>query len=73
MFRTTNGKTWTSMPGAAFNVPGVESCADPCVEHIRFANDKVGYAYSSSALFMTLDGGADWVQQPGMAPMRSRR
>ncbi len=25
LFRTTNGKTWTSMPGAAFNVPGVRT------------------------------------------------
>jgi photosystem II stability/assembly factor-like uncharacterized protein len=54
------------MPGAAFNVPGVENCSSPCVEHIRFANDKVGYAFSADTLFMTLDGGTNWVQQPGL-------
>lgn len=67
MWRTSDGRNWTSMPGAAFNVPGVNGCADPCVEHIRFANDQVGYAFGQSALFLTSDGGASWQRQPGGA------
>jgi photosystem II stability/assembly factor-like uncharacterized protein len=65
LYRTTNGRTWQSMPGAAFNVPGVQHCAAPCVDHIRFANKKVGYAYSGDVLFMTTDGGFHWHVQPG--------
>jgi hypothetical protein len=65
VFRTTDGADWTSMPGAAFNVSGVDGCAAPCVQHLRFANDSVGYAYGPAALFMSTDGGAHWKQQPG--------
>ncbi len=66
LLRTSDGKSWRSMPGAAFNVEGVKGCADPCVEHLRFANDQVGYAYGPSALFMTTNGGASWTRQPGL-------
>jgi photosystem II stability/assembly factor-like uncharacterized protein len=65
LFHTTDGRSWTAVPGAAFNVPGVQNCAAPCVEHIRFANDDVGYAFSPDALFMTVDGGAQWTRQSG--------
>jgi photosystem II stability/assembly factor-like uncharacterized protein len=37
------------------------------VEHIRFANDQVGYAYGGTQLWMTTDGGQHWAQQPGGA------
>jgi photosystem II stability/assembly factor-like uncharacterized protein len=68
LFRTTNGRTWTSMPGAQFNMPMPnDACADPCVEHIRFANAKVGYAFGPDALLMTTDGGRNWIRQPGGA------
>lgn len=65
LFRSTDGRNWTSMPGAAFNVPGVKNCTAPCVDHIRFATPDVGYVYSSAAFFMTTDGGSHWTYQPG--------
>jgi photosystem II stability/assembly factor-like uncharacterized protein len=67
LLRTHDGRHWTPVPGAAFNVPGGTVCADPCVEHLRFANDKVGYAFGDKALFMTTDGGRTWQLQPGGA------
>jgi photosystem II stability/assembly factor-like uncharacterized protein len=68
MWRTTDGRTWTSMAGPEFNVPNERgSCADPCVDHIRFATDEVGYAFGPSAFFMTDDGGKSWSQEPGGA------
>jgi photosystem II stability/assembly factor-like uncharacterized protein len=67
LLRTTDGTTWKSMPGAAFNVAGVKGCADPCVEHLRFANDQVGYAFGPSAFFMTTDGGRRWTAETGGA------
>jgi photosystem II stability/assembly factor-like uncharacterized protein len=66
MFRTTDGQSWTSMPGEKFNVPMPnDSCNAPCVEHIRFATASIGYAYGPTTLFMTTDGGASWHRQPG--------
>ncbi|MDT4921692.1 MAG: hypothetical protein QOI15_2594 [Pseudonocardiales bacterium] len=67
MWRTTDGHTWASMPGAQFNVPGVKACADPCVQSIRFANDQTGYAFGPEAFFMTEDGGRSWAEQSGGA------
>lgn len=67
LLRTTDGTTWHSMPGASFNVAGVGSCADPCVQHLRFADDRIGYAFGPDALFMTRDGGTSWARQPGGA------
>ncbi len=55
------------MAGAGFNVPGVKNCADPCVKHLRFANDEVGYAYGDDAFFMTNDGGRSWSPEKGGA------
>jgi hypothetical protein len=67
MWRTTDGRHWTSMSGEQFNVVGMQDCADPCVQHIRFANDNVGYAFGENAFFMTTDGGGSWQRQPGGA------
>ena len=68
IMRTTDGRTWVSHPGSSpFAVPGVDHCAAPCVQNLRFADDQVGYAYSPSVLFMTTDGGATWQQQDGGA------
>ncbi|HET8581651.1 MAG TPA: hypothetical protein VFL65_00250 [Jatrophihabitans sp.] len=64
--RTTDGMTWNSMPGPAFNVAGVRNCAAPCVQHMRFANDQIGYAYGPHALFMTKDGGLHWTPEKGL-------
>jgi photosystem II stability/assembly factor-like uncharacterized protein len=53
------------MAGAQFHVAGVKGCADPCVEHIRFATDEIGYAFGPSAFFMTTNGGASWQRERG--------
>lgn len=65
--RTTDGKTWKSMGGPAFNVAGVDDCAAPCVTGMRFATDSIGYAYGPSAFFMTMDGGLHWTRERGGA------
>ncbi|HET6876522.1 MAG TPA: hypothetical protein VFH38_03240 [Jatrophihabitans sp.] len=67
VLRTRDGTHWSGMPGAAFNVPGVQHCAAPCVTHLRFADDRVGYAFGPSTMFMTTDGGRSWQRQPGGA------
>lgn len=67
MWRTSDGKTWTSTPNPPVNVRGVNGCADPCADQIRFANDNVGYAFGESAFYLTTDGGQSWQQQPGGA------
>ena len=66
ILRTTDGKTWRGIGGESFNVSDVKGCAYSCVQHIRFANQNIGYAYGPNALFMTTDGGAQWVRQKGM-------
>lgn len=64
MLHTTNGGTsWRSVPTPPANVPVGASCAAPCVEHIRFANDRIGYAFGPATLFMTTDGGTSWTRQ----------
>ncbi|MGH8962558.1 MAG: hypothetical protein ACRDWT_15455 [Jatrophihabitantaceae bacterium] len=68
MLRTTNGgTTWRGMPTPPVNVLTSAGCAAPCIAHIRFANDQIGYAFGPSALFMTRNGGASWTKQPGGA------
>ncbi|HLY33573.1 MAG TPA: hypothetical protein VKQ07_03505 [Jatrophihabitantaceae bacterium] len=61
-----DGANWTSMAGPPANV-SLLTCDDPCVQSIRFATDRIGYAFSSTALFMTRDGGATWQRLPGGA------
>jgi photosystem II stability/assembly factor-like uncharacterized protein len=39
----------------------------PEVVHIRFATDRVGYAFGPSAFYVTGDGGRTWQRQPGNA------
>ncbi len=69
LVRTTDGgQTWESIQNPPANVSTNTSCtAAPCVNHIRFANNDVGYAFGPDALFMTTDGGANWARQPGGA------
>lgn len=67
LLRTTDGRIWRDVAGARFNVPGVKNCAEPCVEHLRFANDDVGYAYGDHAFFMTTNGGKSWSPEAGGA------
>jgi photosystem II stability/assembly factor-like uncharacterized protein len=64
---TDGGTSWQSMKPPPANIAGAGSCADPCVTHLRFANAEVGYAYGPGVLFMTTDGGANWVRLPGGA------
>src|SRR6185437_4991708 len=68
MLHTTNaGTSWTAVPNPPANVPINSSCAEPCIQHIRFATDRIGYAYGSTTLLMTIDGGKSWSRQPGGA------
>lgn len=67
LLRTTDGTTWTSIAGTPFNVPGVNGCAAPCVQHLRFATSQIGYAFGPDALFLTQDGARTWQRQPGGA------
>jgi photosystem II stability/assembly factor-like uncharacterized protein len=54
------------MPGAEFNVAGVRGCADPCVTGLRFATDRIGYAFGPTAVLLTTDGGQSWKRQAGL-------
>jgi hypothetical protein len=68
VLRTHDGTHWHSVNIVGFNVPGqTGGCADPCVEHLRFANDQIGYAFGPKTLMMTTDGGQNWTQQSGGA------
>jgi hypothetical protein len=68
VLRTHDGKDWQSAPLVGFNVPGqTGGCADPCVEHLRFATDDIGYAFGPTTLEMTTDGGLHWAEQSGGA------
>jgi photosystem II stability/assembly factor-like uncharacterized protein len=67
MVRTTDGgSTWRSMRPPPANV-ALATCADPCIEGLRFANDRIGYAYGPDALFMTTDAGKSWQPMTGGA------
>jgi photosystem II stability/assembly factor-like uncharacterized protein len=67
MVRTTDGGgTWHGMKPPPANVP-LLVCDDPCIQHVRFATDQIGYAFGPSALFMTTDGGVNWQRLPGGA------
>jgi photosystem II stability/assembly factor-like uncharacterized protein len=67
LWTTDGGQHWGSVKNPAANVSIAGKCDAPCIEHIRFADDKVGYAYGQNALFMTTDGGAHWTRQAGGA------
>jgi photosystem II stability/assembly factor-like uncharacterized protein len=67
MIRTTDGgRSWSSTPPPPANLP-LPVCTDPCVQHLRFATSRIGYAFGPAALFMTTDGGATWQRQSGGA------
>ncbi len=66
IYTRDGGSTWTSMKPPPANI-GSPSCADPCVQSIRFATRQIGYAFGPSALFMTTDGGAGWHREAGGA------
>lgn len=64
---TNSGVTWQVINNPPANVPQAGTCNDPCVRNIRFATDKIGYAYGLNVFFMTTDGGTTWQSQPGGA------
>jgi photosystem II stability/assembly factor-like uncharacterized protein len=67
MVRTTDGgTTWHAMKPPPANV-ALLVCDDPCIHHVRFATDQIGYAFGPSALFMTTDGGVNWQRDAGGA------
>jgi photosystem II stability/assembly factor-like uncharacterized protein len=70
--RTTDGgRSWVGIPApkAELEPDGQNGCdADqPCVRGLRFADSTTGYAYGSTALYLTRDGGLTWTRQPGQA------
>lgn len=70
--RTTDGAhSWVGVPAPRAELePGGQSGCDAtrlCVRGLRFASSTVGYAYGSTALYLTRDGGATWVKQAGQA------
>jgi photosystem II stability/assembly factor-like uncharacterized protein len=70
---TDNGRSWHSIvpPKVNVSVAGLDEgpCADPCVQHIRFATSRVGYLFAGGGrtLLMTTDRGRTWHRQPGGA------
>ncbi len=67
---TDSGRTWVGVPApkADLEPTSESSCTGkPCVRGLRFANPNVGYAYGSTALYLTTNGGATWSTQPGQA------
>jgi photosystem II stability/assembly factor-like uncharacterized protein len=67
---SSDGTHWTTIQSTPFNVPGdtdTNDCALRCVEHMRFASDKIGYVFGPDALLMTLDGGKSWQVEQGGA------
>ncbi|GAA5198698.1 hypothetical protein GCM10023322_72670 [Rugosimonospora acidiphila] len=70
--RTTDGgRSWVGIPAprADLEFNGQNGCdADQaCVRGLRFADTRTGYAYGSTGLYLTRDGGATWSRQPGQA------
>jgi photosystem II stability/assembly factor-like uncharacterized protein len=60
IYTTDGGRSWHSMkqpPGAS--IP-LLSCSGHCIRQVRFANEKIGYAFGPSTLYMTTDGGRSW-------------
>lgn len=67
LLHTTDGSTWHVLTNPPVNITQVNGCTSRCAQGIRFATDEIGYAFGTNVFFMTTDGGAHWVQQPGGA------
>jgi hypothetical protein len=74
VIRTSDGgHTWglVASPPAAVNSAPIcrTSSANPpaCVGHVAFVDDHVGYLWSDSSVYLTVDGGGTWSAQPGGA------
>jgi hypothetical protein len=66
------GKTWAGLPAPkaySFSdppaIPADPPCTKtvPCVQGMRFADAKNGYAYGATSLWLTTDGGHTWAQK----------
>ncbi|HEY2042214.1 MAG TPA: hypothetical protein VGH11_06000 [Jatrophihabitans sp.] len=68
MVRTQDGgRTWVGIHAPSAELSQQSGCAAPCIGHLRFASPLIGYAFGTSTLFMTVDGGDHWSRQPGGA------
>jgi photosystem II stability/assembly factor-like uncharacterized protein len=70
--RTTDGgQSWIGMPAPRANLDGTGATACDsghlCVHGLRFANSTTGYAFGSTALYRTTNGGAGWERLSGQA------
>jgi photosystem II stability/assembly factor-like uncharacterized protein len=67
MHTSDGGRSWTPVPNPGANIATGGSCSLPCIGHLRFAGEQVGYAFGPDALFMTTDGGRNWRPEKGGA------
>lgn len=58
LYRTTDGTHWHALGSSGLGAG---------VDHLRFADDQVGYAFGHTALYLTTDGGRTWHKQSGGA------
>jgi photosystem II stability/assembly factor-like uncharacterized protein len=69
------GRSWQSVgvpPGATAPLESlpcshVINVDRPCIEHLRFADARTGYAWSDRLLYVTRDGGQSWSRRNGGA------
>jgi photosystem II stability/assembly factor-like uncharacterized protein len=67
---TDGGKTWAGIPApkADLEPNGQNGCGDKaCVRGLRFGDPTTGYAYGSTAWYLTNDGGGTWTKLDGQA------
>lgn len=76
---TDDGLDWSLMRAPSVHVSEIDgagdTCLSPCVEHVRFGTDRIGYLFGigpwsangKSTLLMTTDGGRSWQVQRGGA------
>lgn len=60
------GQTWApgpNLPDASASVAS-QPCIASCFQHLRFASGTVGYLWGQAGLYLTVDGGGSWVDQP---------
>lgn len=66
VFTTDGGTSWHSMKQPPGDVAAT-GCGALCFERIRFATDRIGYAFGPTSFAMTKDGGATWQRESGGA------